>query len=128
MIVNTNMVSPPFSSLLLPFLPSLSESLVLHLVLIAPTLRVHDTDFFPPFYFLFYDFTTTGITNLTIGVDHRRDACGDGSDCINRLTQVECLPDDCRCRSYCQNQRSVKKESMHTLFFLFSIFGIFSLL
>ncbi|TFY61091.1 hypothetical protein EVJ58_g4716 [Rhodofomes roseus] len=37
------------------------------------------------------------------GVDHPDDACG--SDCINRLTQVECLPDDCRCRSYCQNQR-----------------------
>jgi len=39
------------------------------------------------------------------GVDSPGDACGLDSDCINRLTQVECLPDDCRCRSYCQNQR-----------------------
>ena len=37
------------------------------------------------------------------GVDDPDDACG--SDCINRLTQVECMPDDCRCRAYCQNQR-----------------------
>lgn len=37
------------------------------------------------------------------GVDDPDDACG--SDCINRLTQVECMSDDCRCRSYCQNQR-----------------------
>ncbi|KZT23009.1 SET domain-containing protein [Neolentinus lepideus HHB14362 ss-1] len=44
------------------------------------------------------------------GVDDRCDACGDGSDCINRLTQVECLPDDCRCRSYCQNQRFQRKQ------------------
>ncbi|KDQ55897.1 hypothetical protein JAAARDRAFT_132908 [Jaapia argillacea MUCL 33604] len=44
------------------------------------------------------------------GVDHPTDACGDGSDCINRLTQVECLPDDCRCHSYCQNQRFQRKE------------------
>lgn len=32
-------------------------------------------------------------------------ACGHGSDCINRLTQIECLAGDCRCRGYCQNQR-----------------------
>ncbi|KAL4077501.1 hypothetical protein J3A83DRAFT_4356538 [Scleroderma citrinum] len=44
------------------------------------------------------------------GAGHPSDACGDGSDCINRLTQVECLPDDCRCRSYCQNQRFQRKE------------------
>ncbi|EPQ55865.1 SET domain-containing protein [Gloeophyllum trabeum ATCC 11539] len=44
------------------------------------------------------------------GVDDACDACGDGSDCINRLTQVECLPDDCRCRAYCQNQRFQRKE------------------
>ncbi|CAL1698157.1 unnamed protein product [Somion occarium] len=36
------------------------------------------------------------------------DACGD--DCINRLTQVECLPDDCRCRHHCQNQRFQNKQ------------------
>ncbi|KAH7882045.1 hypothetical protein F5I97DRAFT_1817718 [Phlebopus sp. FC_14] len=44
------------------------------------------------------------------GVDNPSDACGHGSDCINRLTQVECLSDDCRCRSYCQNQRFQRKE------------------
>ncbi|KAI0028737.1 hypothetical protein K488DRAFT_57880 [Vararia minispora EC-137] len=37
-------------------------------------------------------------------------ACGEGSDCINRLTQVECLPGDCRCKSYCQNQRFQRKQ------------------
>ncbi|RDB23612.1 Histone-lysine N-methyltransferase, H3 lysine-36 specific [Hypsizygus marmoreus] len=37
-------------------------------------------------------------------------ACGPYSDCINRLTQVECLPDDCRCRSHCQNQRFQNRE------------------
>ncbi|KAI6009958.1 hypothetical protein EDC04DRAFT_837620 [Pisolithus marmoratus] len=44
------------------------------------------------------------------GVDDPSDACGHGSDCINRLTQVECLAEDCRCRSYCQNQRFQRKE------------------
>ncbi|KAG1728308.1 hypothetical protein EDD22DRAFT_766334, partial [Suillus occidentalis] len=44
------------------------------------------------------------------GVDDPSDACGHESDCINRLTQVECLPDDCRCRVYCQNQRFQRKE------------------
>ncbi|KAF9468312.1 hypothetical protein BDZ94DRAFT_1154403 [Collybia nuda] len=39
------------------------------------------------------------------GVDNTDAACGPYSDCINRLTQVECLPDDCRCRAHCQNQR-----------------------
>ena len=28
-------------------------------------------------------------------------------DCINRLTQVECLPGDCKGGSYCMNQRYV---------------------
>ncbi|KAJ6630080.1 hypothetical protein B0H10DRAFT_1984899 [Mycena sp. CBHHK59/15] len=44
------------------------------------------------------------------GVDELSDACGHGSNCINRLTQVECLPDDCRCRARCQNQRFQRKE------------------
>ncbi|PFH46282.1 hypothetical protein AMATHDRAFT_8013 [Amanita thiersii Skay4041] len=43
------------------------------------------------------------------GVDNPKDACGAGSDCINRLTQVECLPDECRCGTYCQNQRFQRK-------------------
>ncbi|KAF8966903.1 hypothetical protein BDZ97DRAFT_1917169 [Flammula alnicola] len=44
------------------------------------------------------------------GVDSCDEACGPYSDCINRLTQVECLEDDCRCRSYCQNQRFQRKQ------------------
>ncbi|KAJ3976629.1 hypothetical protein EV361DRAFT_789902 [Lentinula raphanica] len=37
-------------------------------------------------------------------------ACGAGSDCINRLTQIECLPGHCRCEEYCLNQRFQKKQ------------------
>ncbi|KIY47634.1 hypothetical protein FISHEDRAFT_66005 [Fistulina hepatica ATCC 64428] len=44
------------------------------------------------------------------GHNARDDACGEDSDCINRLTQVECLPDDCRCGAYCLNQRFQKQE------------------
>ncbi|KAJ7153499.1 histone methyltransferase [Mycena crocata] len=44
------------------------------------------------------------------GVHERKAACGHGSNCINRLTQIECLPDDCRCRIHCQNQRFQRKE------------------
>ncbi|KAJ6463484.1 histone methyltransferase [Mycena sanguinolenta] len=44
------------------------------------------------------------------GTDPLTAACGDGSNCINRLTQIECLPDDCRCRAHCQNQRFQRKE------------------
>ncbi|KAF8515699.1 hypothetical protein BU17DRAFT_51508 [Hysterangium stoloniferum] len=49
------------------------------------------------------------------GVDDPYVACGDGSDCINRLTQVECLEEDCHCRSHCQNQRFQRKlySSLH---------------
>ncbi|KAI0339087.1 SET domain-containing protein [Trametopsis cervina] len=44
------------------------------------------------------------------GIDDPDDACGHDSDCINRLTQVECLPEDCKCRAYCQNQRFQRKQ------------------
>ncbi|KAH9852920.1 hypothetical protein C2E23DRAFT_824133 [Lenzites betulinus] len=44
------------------------------------------------------------------GVDDLGTACGHNSDCINRLTQVECLPEDCRCGAYCQNQRFQRKQ------------------
>ncbi|KZT58153.1 SET domain-containing protein [Calocera cornea HHB12733] len=44
------------------------------------------------------------------GVDPPDVACGHGSDCINRLTQVECLEDECRCRSHCRNQRFQRKQ------------------
>ncbi|CAK5271481.1 unnamed protein product [Mycena citricolor] len=43
-------------------------------------------------------------------VDPPHIACGPGSNCINRLTQIECLPGDCRCGSHCQNQRFQHKE------------------
>ncbi|KAK7055447.1 histone methyltransferase [Favolaschia claudopus] len=44
------------------------------------------------------------------GTDSPHAACGDGSNCINRLTQIECMPDDCRCGAHCQNQRFQRKE------------------
>ncbi|KAJ3572195.1 hypothetical protein NP233_g3246 [Leucocoprinus birnbaumii] len=44
------------------------------------------------------------------GIDSEDMACGPYSDCINRLTQVECLEGDCRCRNYCQNQRFQLKQ------------------
>ncbi|KAF8487420.1 hypothetical protein DFH94DRAFT_641821 [Russula ochroleuca] len=31
-------------------------------------------------------------------------------DCINRLTQVECLPDDCKGGTFCMNQRFQRRE------------------
>ncbi|KAI9841290.1 MAG: histone methyltransferase set2 [Thelocarpon superellum] len=35
----------------------------------------------------------------------RNGACGDDSDCINRLTKIECTDKECGCGSGCQNQR-----------------------
>lgn len=32
-------------------------------------------------------------------------ACGDQAQCMNRLMQIECETDECRCRNNCQNQR-----------------------
>ncbi|KAJ3981617.1 hypothetical protein F5890DRAFT_1534512 [Lentinula detonsa] len=37
-------------------------------------------------------------------------ACGASSDCINRLTQIECLSEHCRCQEHCLNQRFQKKQ------------------
>ncbi|KAJ1567124.1 histone methyltransferase set2, partial [Cladochytrium tenue] len=42
--------------------------------------------------------------------DSRAMACGDESDCINRVLFLECAPDDCPCGEYCLNQRFRKKE------------------
>jgi hypothetical protein len=36
-------------------------------------------------------------------------ACDDDSDCINRLTLMECTPDGCGCHSDCKNQRFQKR-------------------
>ncbi|KAK0564992.1 histone methyltransferase set2 [Tilletia horrida] len=44
------------------------------------------------------------------GIDHPTVACGHDSGCINRLTQVECLEEECQTRGYCQNQRFQKRE------------------
>ncbi|GAA6020404.1 hypothetical protein JCM10207_002096 [Rhodosporidiobolus poonsookiae] len=37
-------------------------------------------------------------------------ACGDHSNCMNRLMQIECVKGDCRCGRHCQNQRFQKKQ------------------
>ncbi|GAA6037687.1 hypothetical protein JCM8097_002285 [Rhodosporidiobolus ruineniae] len=37
-------------------------------------------------------------------------ACGEHSNCVNRLMQIECLKGDCRCGRACQNQRFQKKQ------------------
>lgn len=37
-------------------------------------------------------------------------ACGDDSDCINRLTSIECSNEKCQCGEDCQNQRFQKKQ------------------
>jgi len=52
------------------------------------------------------DLSPYGTLSLVLGVDDSDRACGANSDCINRLTQVECIEGECRCRQYCQNQRS----------------------
>ena len=39
------------------------------------------------------------------GVQGPHRACGEYADCINRLTQTECMESECRAKSYCQNQR-----------------------
>ncbi|KAH8917089.1 SET domain-containing protein [Atractiella rhizophila] len=44
------------------------------------------------------------------GEDEEEEACGEGSGCINRLTQIECLEDECRCGPFCQNQRFQKRQ------------------
>lgn len=46
-------------------------------------------------------------TDAEVFLDHDdpTEACGEGSNCINRLTQVECPEDDCHCFAHCQNQR-----------------------
>ncbi|UZJ53052.1 hypothetical protein CBS101457_002372 [Exobasidium rhododendri] len=42
------------------------------------------------------------------GIDDPLLACTEEADCINRLTQVECLKSECNCGQYCQNQRFQK--------------------
>ncbi|CUA68819.1 histone-lysine N-methyltransferase SETD2 [Rhizoctonia solani] len=37
-------------------------------------------------------------------------ACGEGSHCINRITQVECIEGECPSKSHCQNQRFQRRQ------------------
>ncbi|KAJ1917891.1 hypothetical protein H4219_002935 [Mycoemilia scoparia] len=46
----------------------------------------------------------------TDGTDDRSMACGEASDCINRLIQMECNPLTCPTGSYCLNRRFQKKQ------------------
>lgn len=49
------------------------------------------------------------------GVNH---ACGEDSDCINRLTNIECVSEKCTCGEDCQNQRFQKRQYANTSIFL----------
>ncbi|KAM7197708.1 methyltransferase [Rhypophila sp. PSN 637] len=42
--------------------------------------------------------------------DGQNHACGEDSDCINRLTKMECVDGDCNCGNGCQNQRFQRKQ------------------
>ncbi|KAJ2712138.1 hypothetical protein H4R19_002910 [Coemansia spiralis] len=42
--------------------------------------------------------------------DPRGRACGESSDCINRLVQMECNPLTCPCGSHCLNRRFQKRQ------------------
>ncbi|KFY64717.1 hypothetical protein V496_03080 [Pseudogymnoascus sp. VKM F-4515 (FW-2607)] len=42
--------------------------------------------------------------------DGKNHACGEDTDCINRLTKIECMDDECNCGPNCQNQRFQRKE------------------
>jgi hypothetical protein len=44
------------------------------------------------------------------GVDDPSAACTEEADCINRITQVECIKSECNCGQYCQNQRFQKGQ------------------
>lgn len=44
------------------------------------------------------------------GVTPAYRACGEGSDCINRLTQVECIEGECPSKAHCQNQRFQRQQ------------------
>ena len=42
--------------------------------------------------------------------DGKNHACGEDSDCINRMTSMECTNDDCNCGDECANQRFQQRE------------------
>ncbi|GAA5839208.1 hypothetical protein JCM9279_002627 [Rhodotorula babjevae] len=43
-------------------------------------------------------------------VPEEAQSCGELSNCMNRLMQIECLKDDCKCGKQCQNQRFQNRE------------------
>lgn len=45
--------------------------------------------------------------------DGSNHACGEDSDCINRLTSIECVNDMCNCGDGCQNQRFQARQYAH---------------
>jgi histone-lysine N-methyltransferase SETD2 len=47
-------------------------------------------------------------------------ACGPFSDCINRLTNIECADDQCGCGDLCMNQRFQRREYADVSIFLTS--------
>jgi len=40
-----------------------------------------------------------------LGEPDSEQACGEYSNCMNRMMQIECEAGDCRCGGKCQNQR-----------------------
>ena len=51
-------------------------------------------------------------------VDGLNISCGSDSDCINRLTNIECVDDQCGCGDYCLNQRFQRREYANISIFL----------
>lgn len=50
-----------------------------------------------------------------VGKPRESQACGADSKCVNRLMQIECASDGCRCYQHCQNQRSlISVQRRHT--------------
>lgn len=45
-----------------------------------------------------------------IGQDGVNRACGPDSDCINRVTSIECVDSECSCGDACQNQRFQRRS------------------
>lgn len=50
--------------------------------------------------------------------NNENQACGPYSDCINRLTNIECVDDQCNCGDSCLNQRFQRREYADISIFL----------
>jgi len=51
------------------------------------------------------DFAKRGFFVGSAGEPDSEQACGEYSNCMNRMMQIECEAGDCRCGGRCQNQR-----------------------